>query len=1002
MHDGVITVTATTTDLAGNQSTGVPGSTSFTLDTVAIATYSRQALTLDAWKNQSASMAGIAGTSYGANMTLEAWINPDLGQIPDGKYMPIFDLNSAENAANNNIFLGINKQGKLYFSAYSGATRLGTATTNNAKLIASNMWQHVAVTVDSAGIIKMYLNGELISNIVGGTISVNGAGATATTIPSVARSIANIGKSTNPSEGFSNSATDRNNYYNGAISDVRIYTEARNAAVILSDSGGAVSSTAPNLIAYYPFVNDATSGKSGGTDASLSNIANPAYPAAYPLTYSLALSDDTAVLGTKNHDFITKTPTQTINGTLTEPWVVDNQFFIEGLDNNKTAAISDGGYTLSVTPNSSTFSITGAKLKTGTNDLKIRVVDAAGNIGPTLIQIYTLDTVAPTTALIPATLALSADTGPTGNNSDFITNTANQTISGTLNPPLASGESVWVSVDRGNTWNQATSSIGSAAWSLEATLLPPPAIESQAIMVKVTDTAGNDGPIGSKSYRLDTTAPTAAPLQHTPSPQVLALDSSKKQYANLPSTAVAVSGSMTLEAWVYANGDPSGQYLFDFATSASSDANRILLRVLNSNQPNSQPNSQFLALQIYNSNGASSSVVNSNTPLPLYAWTHIAVTVSEATTTILGSAAKYKIYINGVQVGANEYAGIPVPTANRTLNAIGRTFNNNNTSTYFNGLIRDVRIFDTERTATEIVSDQTSAVPSTVTGAYMFNGTVASGKSGATANDNAALASDLLPTPALPSYTQTLKFSADTGSSDSDLITKTAAQTITIPLLGTVAADESVFGSVDNGKPGTWVDIKSVGGSVTGSLATWPTTLLSGTHAILLKVLDTAGNNGPISTQTYTLDDTPPPNRVDTRKALALDASKQQQAKLPIANTSPSYGRDMTMEAWVYANGAQLENAHIFNLSTSSNTHTMSVSFAGDTLVFAVAVEVQVGTVHATEYIWAPGVITANTWNHVAISINNASASIYVNGVVPTDLYLINSIFTPASLATAY
>ncbi|MBF0584412.1 MAG: DUF4347 domain-containing protein, partial [Magnetococcales bacterium] len=63
--------------------------------------------------------------------------------------------------------------------------------------------------------------------------------------------------------------------------------------------------------------------------------------------------------------------------------------------------------------------------------------------------------------------------------------------------------------------------------------------------------------------------------------------------------------------------------------------------------------------------------------------------------------------------------------------------------------------------------------------------------------------------------------SADTGTSTSDFLTKTAAQTITATLSGALAGTDILYGSLDNGT--TWTDITS---KVSGTAITWNTATL--------------------------------------------------------------------------------------------------------------------------------------------------------------------------------
>jgi hypothetical protein len=106
----------------------------------------------------------------------------------------------------------------------------------------------------------------------------------------------------------------------------------------------------------------------------------------------------------------------------------------------------------------------------------------------------------PTTVV--STASLSQDSGGVG--TDFVTNVASQTISGTLSAALVSGEKVQVSYDNGATWSDATTfSSGSAAWSTSTTLAG-----SSTFQARVTNTDGSSTAF-SHSYTFDNTAPSA-------------------------------------------------------------------------------------------------------------------------------------------------------------------------------------------------------------------------------------------------------------------------------------------------------------------------------------------------------------------------------------------------------------------------------------------------------------------------------------------------------------
>jgi hypothetical protein len=129
------------------------------------------------------------------------------------------------------------------------------------------------------------------------------------------------------------------------------------------------------------------------------------------------------------------------------------------------------------------------------------VTDLAGNTGSdTGRSGYLLDQVAPT--LTVSGVSLSVDSGSSA--SDLITNTASQTIYGTLSGPLATGDILSGSVDGGSTWLNITNKVSVQSIQWDSVSLSG----SSSIVFQVTDLAGNTGArTGTSAYVLDTTAP---------------------------------------------------------------------------------------------------------------------------------------------------------------------------------------------------------------------------------------------------------------------------------------------------------------------------------------------------------------------------------------------------------------------------------------------------------------------------------------------------------------
>jgi len=225
-----------------------------------------------------------------------------------------------------------------------------------------------------------------------------------------------------------------------------------------------------------------------GTAATQAYVLDTTAP-----TTTISTSAFSADTGSSSTDFITKTAAQTISGTLSAN-LASGETVEVSLDNGSTWASA------SATVGQNTWSLSGQTLS-GSDTLKVRVTDTAGNSGTTASQAYVLDTSTPTTTV--SSVAFSADTG--SSSSDFITKTAAQTLSGSLSANMASGELVEVSLDNGSTWTTASTTVGQSTWSLSGVTLT----SSDTLKVRVADTAGNTGTATSQAYTLDTTAPTA-------------------------------------------------------------------------------------------------------------------------------------------------------------------------------------------------------------------------------------------------------------------------------------------------------------------------------------------------------------------------------------------------------------------------------------------------------------------------------------------------------------
>ena len=150
-----------------------------------------------------------------------------------------------------------------------------------------------------------------------------------------------------------------------------------------------------------------TAGNASANSAALAYTLDATAPTAAVST--VAFSADTGISTT---DFITKTTTQTITGTLSSA-IVAGDIVKVSLNNGAT------WQTATAAVGSTTYSLSGVTL-TASNTMIVRVEDAAGNFSTAKTQAYTLDTTAPSAAV--STVAFSADTGTSA--TDFITKTA--------------------------------------------------------------------------------------------------------------------------------------------------------------------------------------------------------------------------------------------------------------------------------------------------------------------------------------------------------------------------------------------------------------------------------------------------------------------------------------------------------------------------------------------------------------------------------------------------
>ena len=138
-------------------------------------------------------------------------------------------------------------------------------------------------------------------------------------------------------------------------------------------------------------------------------------------TISTTIITDTGATGTITSGGVTKDNTLGLSGTASDAGGISSVQIYDGATLLGPATISSGNW-----------SYTTAALLDGSHSFTAKATDTAGNTTTTSAVTATVDTTPPTEGV--STVAFSADTGT--NNSDFITKTAAQTLSGALSAAI--------------------------------------------------------------------------------------------------------------------------------------------------------------------------------------------------------------------------------------------------------------------------------------------------------------------------------------------------------------------------------------------------------------------------------------------------------------------------------------------------------------------------------------------------------------------------------------
>jgi hypothetical protein len=597
----------------------------------------------------------------------------------------------------------------------------------------------------------------------------------------------------------------------------------------------------------------------------------------------IALLTDSGTPG----DLITNTGAQTVSATLSAALSAGD--IVEGS--------LDGGNTWTpITSKVSGTTLTWDNVTLiGNNTLQFRVTDLAGNVGTASSQAYQIDTTPP--GIDIATIEFSNDSGASG--TDFITNTAAQTVRGTLTGNIGADETVYVSLDNGASWQAASAAVGTSYWELTGQTLTA----SNTLQVKVTDSAGNDGTIISQAYVYDTSASVPSvdaltTMSLTPvlggsatlaAGETMTVSVGGATYDVVPvagswsldlATAVPVSGALTLVL--------NTQYsvtatVTDLAGNTANDSTSGELIVGTLAVPATPPTTTISGTALSSDSGASNSdfitnvaqqTISGNLSAALRAGESVEVSLDGGATwsnaAASGSSWSYSATLSGsgtlvVRVSGDGGSG-PRYSHSYTLDTVAPATPSAEaqTSTSLTPVLSGAAtLADGEQLSVSVggadyaVSvtggrwslDLASATPSSGSLALVAGGSYSVVASVTDLAGNRSSASSTLSIGSAPAVTS-LALSADSGANANDFITNVATQTVSGTLSAPLTAGQTVQVSVDGGT--TWQNASASGSSWSASVT------LSGSNTLAARVSSADGGAGTPFTRAYVLDTSAP------------------------------------------------------------------------------------------------------------------------------------------------
>ncbi|EOM1433250.1 Ig-like domain-containing protein, partial [Escherichia coli] len=412
--------------------------------------------------------------------------------------------------------------------------------------------------------------------------------------------------------------------------------------------------------------------------------------------------------------------------------------------------------------------------------------------------------------------SLQADTGLSA--SDFITSVSPVVVNGSLTAALASNETAQISIDGGTTWTTLTVTGTTWRYNDSRTLTDG----NYLYQVRVIDAAGNVGATDSQNVVIDTTAPD--PAVKTIAISAITTDMGLITNDFVTSdTTLAVSGTLgaTLSAGEFAQISLDGGVTWTTLTVVGTSWSYADGHTLTDGTWNYTVRVVDLAGNV-GQTATQNVVVDTTSPEAAKSITITGISDDTGTSSSDFITSDTTLTVRGVlgaALGANEFAQISTDNGATWVNVTvaadslnwsyvdGRTLTNGTTTW-------QVRVVDL------------------------------AGNVGATSSQSALIDT------VNPAQVLTIaSISTDTGSSATDFITSDTMLTLTGSLGAGLASGEVAQISLDSGA--TWTTLTTNGTQWT---YTDSRTLTDGSYVYQVRVLDLAGNTGPVVSKTVVVD----------------------------------------------------------------------------------------------------------------------------------------------------